>query len=48
MLILNNVVEMTVDKNGKILDSELKPNMGLWLDTVNKAIANEKTETIQN
>jgi hypothetical protein len=39
MLILTNAVEMTVDNHGKILGENKHEHFGLWLDTVNKAIA---------
>jgi hypothetical protein len=39
MLILTNVVEMTVDNNGKILGEDKRPNLGLWLDHANRLIA---------
>jgi len=41
MLILTNAVEMTVDKNGKILGVETHPKFGLWLDAVNKAMKSQ-------
>jgi len=34
MLIMTNVVEMIVDKNGKILGVEIKKKFGLWLDAL--------------
>ena len=39
MLILTNAVEMTADNNRKIIGEDVHPNFGLWLDAVNKAIA---------
>lgn len=39
MLILTNAVEMTVDNNGKILGEDKHEHFGLWLDAVNKAMA---------
>jgi len=32
MLILTDVVEMTVDNNGKMLYVDKRLNLGLWLD----------------
>jgi hypothetical protein len=50
MLILTDVVEMIVDDNGKILGEEKRPNLGIWLDAVNEAIAEcerkEKTRVL--
>jgi hypothetical protein len=36
MLILSNAVELTVDRNGKILAVELHPKFGLWCDAVER------------
>jgi len=43
MLIMNDAVEMTVDDRGKILGVDKHPGLGLWLETVNKAMKNQKT-----
>jgi hypothetical protein len=34
MLVLNDLVEMMVDKNRKIVSVEMKKSMGLWVDAV--------------
>jgi hypothetical protein len=36
MLILSNAVELTVDRNGKILDVKRHSKFGLWCDVVEK------------
>jgi hypothetical protein len=41
MLILTNVIEMMVDDKGKIKGVDKHPQLGLWLDAVNKAIRNQ-------
>jgi len=38
MLILTNAVEMTMDKNGKILGLERHNKFGLWMDAVTKTM----------
>ncbi|MCW4000792.1 MAG: hypothetical protein NWE93_11180 [Candidatus Bathyarchaeota archaeon] len=38
MLILEDVVEMVVDKEHKILSVEVRDNLGLWLDSLGKVI----------
>lgn len=38
MLILKNVVEMTVGRDGKILGVENKDKLGLWLDALSEII----------
>jgi len=38
IVILNNTVEMVVDKNKKILSVESKEKLGLWLDSLSKII----------
>lgn len=40
MLILTNAIEMMVDDKGKILGVEKHPQLGLWLDAVNRAMRN--------
>jgi hypothetical protein len=43
MLILTDAIEMIVDDKGKILGLDKHPKgLGLWLDTVNKAMKNQK------
>ena len=39
MLVLTNAVEITVDSKGVIVGEDKLPNLGLWLDHVNRAIA---------
>jgi predicted RNase H-like nuclease (RuvC/YqgF family) len=38
MVILKNVVEMTVDHNGKIVAVEDKPELGVWVDALERAM----------
>jgi hypothetical protein len=38
MLILKNVVEMTVDRRGKIVAVERRPRIGVWIDSVEHAL----------
>lgn len=41
MVILNDVVEMTIDRDNKILAVENKPKIGLWLDALTQIIRNQ-------
>jgi len=38
MVILRNVVEMTVDHKGKIVAVENSPELGIWVDAIERAI----------
>jgi len=38
MVILKNVVEMTLDHKGKIVAVENKPELGVWVDAIERAI----------
>jgi hypothetical protein len=48
MLILTNAVEMIVDKSGKILGEDRHAHFGLWLDAVNKAIAEHERRSLKS
>lgn len=45
MLILTNVIEMMVDDKGKIKGVDKRPQLGLWLDAVDRAMRNPATTT---
>lgn len=38
MIILKNMVEMTVDRRGKIVAVECWPELGVWIDAVEHAL----------
>lgn len=38
MVILKNVVEMTIHHKGRIVDVENRPQLGVWVDAVERAI----------
>jgi hypothetical protein len=38
MIILKNVVEMTIDHRGRIVAVENKPELGLWVDALERAL----------
>ena len=42
MLILSNAVELTVDRNGKILDVKRHSKFGLWCETIQKIMKEAK------
>jgi hypothetical protein len=38
MVILKNVVEMTIDHKGKVVAVENKPELGVWVDALERAL----------
>jgi hypothetical protein len=44
MLILEDVVEMVVDQQHKIISVDMRQNLGLWLDSLSKTLKTANTQ----
>ena len=47
MIILKNVVEMTVDHRGRVVAVENKPELGVWVEAVERALEKFNTSSLQ-
>jgi hypothetical protein len=47
MIILKNVVEMTVDHRGKVVAVENKPELGVWVDALERSVERFNTGSLQ-